>query len=315
MAAPCALAAQSSIGRALAARLPCDGLLAVSGEAQWAGTHATLPPQPPPRPPPPPSAQRGAHGGAGARPPHSGESGESGESGVRLERPRVGLVSTELHLELAESSAACAEPPAETARLARARGGVAEPRGVGPAGGHGPHDGYPTAECAAQNATISALALAAVGLPADVAARPFGTLSQGEQKLALLARALALRPRLLILDEWGQGLDAAKRARVLSLLDALGREPELGGGACLAEADQARKACGAEGDDGMGGAVARGAGSARARLQLLVVSHHEDELPACTSHVLQLERGGLASFQGRFDEWRAWASRPRTASR
>ncbi len=44
--------------------------------------------------------------------------------------------------------------------------------------------------------------------------RPFGELSQGQQRLDLLARALAPKPALLVLDEFSDGLDQATRARV-----------------------------------------------------------------------------------------------------
>jgi molybdate transport system ATP-binding protein len=53
--------------------------------------------------------------------------------------------------------------------------------------------------------------------------RRFLTLSQGERRLVLLARALASRPALLLLDEPLNGLDAANRARVLAALAKLGR--------------------------------------------------------------------------------------------
>ena len=50
-------------------------------------------------------------------------------------------------------------------------------------------------------------------------AKPFSTLSQGEQQLLLVASAIAQRPSLLILDEPCQGLDRWNRARVLSLIE------------------------------------------------------------------------------------------------
>lgn len=56
-----------------------------------------------------------------------------------------------------------------------------------------------------------------------LAQRRFLTLSQGERRLVLLARALASRPALLLLDEPLNGLDAANRARVLAALASLGR--------------------------------------------------------------------------------------------
>lgn len=50
---------------------------------------------------------------------------------------------------------------------------------------------------------------------------PFGTLASGEQRFALLARAMVKRPPLLILDEPCQLLDAAHRARFHALLGRL----------------------------------------------------------------------------------------------
>jgi molybdate transport system ATP-binding protein len=60
-------------------------------------------------------------------------------------------------------------------------------------------------------------ALRSLGV-AHLAARAFLSLSYGERRVALLARALASRPRLLLLDEVLNGLDAVNRARVLGWL-------------------------------------------------------------------------------------------------
>ena len=60
----------------------------------------------------------------------------------------------------------------------------------------------------------------AAGLGLRDLARPFRALSQGEQKLLLVAAAVAARPRLLVLDEVTQGLDAFQRGRVLALAEA-----------------------------------------------------------------------------------------------
>jgi molybdate transport system ATP-binding protein len=49
-----------------------------------------------------------------------------------------------------------------------------------------------------------------------------GTLSQGEQRMVLMARALVKSPLLLILDEPCQGLDRENRNRVLQTVDAIG---------------------------------------------------------------------------------------------
>ena len=53
------------------------------------------------------------------------------------------------------------------------------------------------------------------------AGRPLFSLSAGLQRMVLLARALVKRPRLLILDEPCQGLDAAHRDSLVRAVDAL----------------------------------------------------------------------------------------------
>lgn len=81
---------------------------------------------------------------------------------------------------------------------------------------------------------------------------PFARLSEGEQRLALLARALVKGPDLLVLDEPNQGLDAANRARVQRTIEAVGRELDA---------------------------------------SVIYVTHNPDELPRITTHVLWLAQG------------------------
>ena len=152
----------------------------------------------------------------------------SGESIWDIKQ-RVGLVSPELHLYFTEPLTA-----AETVATGFADVVVyyaATPK---------------------QRATVREL-LDRLGLSA-LADRPFSRISTGEQRLILLARALVKKPRLLILDEPFQSLDAAWVARCRDWLDR-----EL-------TADQT----------------------------LLFVTHHAEEVPATVNHRLRLDRGRIA---------------------
>ncbi len=104
--------------------------------------------------------------------------------------------------------------------------------------------------------------LGRVGLRA-FAHRRFGTLSEGERKRVLLARALMTDPELLLLDEPAAGLDLGAREALLRLLSRL-------------------------------------AADATAPPTVLV-THHPEEVPVGTTHALLLSRGRVVA-QGRVAE-------------
>ena len=89
--------------------------------------------------------------------------------------------------------------------------------------------------------------------------RNFGTLSEGEKKRTLIARALMPNPELLLLDEPAAGLDLGGREDLLRRLNALAQDP--------------------------------------VSPVTVIVTHHVEEIPRGTTHCLLLS-DGLVVAQG-----------------
>jgi iron complex transport system ATP-binding protein len=90
-----------------------------------------------------------------------------------------------------------------------------------------------------------------------LANRTFGTLSEGERKRVLIARALMTDPELLLLDEPAAGLDLGAREDLIASLES------------LAHAEDAPV--------------------------LVMVSHHVEEIPVGFTHVLMLRDGKVVA--------------------
>ena len=82
----------------------------------------------------------------------------------------------------------------------------------------------------------------------------FGSLSYGQRKMTLIARAVVKSPALLFLDEPCDGLDRGNRRKILGVLEKIGK-------------DTATK--------------------------LVYVTHHDDEILPCITHRLVLRRGKI----------------------
>ncbi len=105
--------------------------------------------------------------------------------------------------------------------------------------------------CSPEQKAIAADWLKTFGMEA-LASVPFAALSAGQQRQALLARALVKNPPLLVLDEPCQGLDEVHRRQFVELLDQL---------------------------------------CAHTPLTLIYVTHYAEELPRAITHQLVLDHG------------------------
>jgi iron complex transport system ATP-binding protein len=92
---------------------------------------------------------------------------------------------------------------------------------------------------------------------ATLAARPYGTLSEGERKRVQIARALMTDPELLLLDEPAAGLDLGGREDLVRRLATL--------------ADDADAPA------------------------LVLVTHHVEEIPPNFTHALLLREGSVVA--------------------
>ena len=159
---------------------------------------------------------------------------------------RLGRVNVfELRTRIGLSSAALAQrvPDLETVR------DVVVSAGYGVLGRW--RERYEGADTERADALLTALGVAAFG------DRPFGTLSEGERKRTLIARALMTDPELLLLDEPAAGLDLGGREDLVARLSALALDPD-------APAS-------------------------------VLVTHHVEEIPIGYTHGLLLREGGVVA--------------------
>ncbi|KAA0024176.1 ABC transporter ATP-binding protein [Antrihabitans cavernicola] len=96
-----------------------------------------------------------------------------------------------------------------------------------------------------------------------LADRNFGTLSEGERKRVLIARALMTDPELLLLDEPAAGLDLGGREELVARLTDLAQDPD--------------------------------------SPATVLVTHHVEEIPPGFTHCLLLKEGGVVA-QGLLDD-------------
>jgi iron complex transport system ATP-binding protein len=89
----------------------------------------------------------------------------------------------------------------------------------------------------------------------ELASQPFGTLSDGERKRAMIARAVMTDPELLLLDEPSASLDLGARERLLQMLSGFAQSPQ--------------------------------------SPAMIMVTHHVEEIPPGFTHVLLIREGRI----------------------
>jgi ABC-type cobalamin/Fe3+-siderophores transport system ATPase subunit len=121
--------------------------------------------------------------------------------------------------------------------------------------GRYPHTGW-AGQLSDADRDIVAEAIAAVGAQ-HLAQRDINELSDGERQRILIARALAQRPAVLLLDEPSAFLDVSARVEIMAMLRRLAREQQVAfkprPGTVAAHCRYAM-ACGSRGRDACGGA-------------------------------------------------------------
>ncbi|ETN13611.1 hypothetical protein PPTG_08369 [Phytophthora nicotianae INRA-310] len=141
-------------------------------------------------------------------------------------RSRLEAISTDQHIQLLHKSLQAEEAEDQTA--------------------------FSLIESNAASRDAAELTMLLLALPDAVKTRTLSQLSQGEQKLVLIARALAACPRLLILDEITHGLDPFNRAHVLRVIETIGQH------------------------------------SAQLT-HMVLITHHEEEITSCFSSIFEIQ--------------------------
>ncbi|PUA41113.1 molybdenum ABC transporter ATP-binding protein [Paenibacillus elgii] len=112
-----------------------------------------------------------------------------------------------------------------------------------------------------QSAREKAIAMLDKVKLAHLANQPLGTLSQGERKKVMLARALMTNPSILIMDEPCSGLDLYERERLLENVNVLGGQ----------------------------------------QMTVIYVTHHIEEIVPLFTHVVLIEQGHIIASGAKRD--------------